>query len=39
MRLAFAREISVFGQEPAPIPYQVKMELGAQEKMQNSWIV
>ena len=29
VQLAFAREISAFEQEPAPIQYQVKMEYTA----------
>ena len=39
VRPAFARETSAFEQEPAPIPYQVTGELGAQEKMRSCYIV
>ena len=32
---AFARETSAFEQEPAPIPYQVTGEVGAQAKIRS----
>ena len=36
---AFAREISAFEQEHAPIHCQVMMELTVMVKMQSSWTV
>ena len=35
---AFAREISAFEQERAPIQYQLMMELTVMETTQSGWI-
>ena len=38
VQTVFAREISAFEQERAPIQYQLTMETTVMERTRNSWI-